>query len=238
MERSEETRRQQLAFQSILRLNHLSPPRLIAYLELGGFSDPTALNAVARPTGPLSTPLTRSKRAVRLLGIRLEARVGRKNYSQLEFVKVPGLGSASTADLSEAAMVTRLVPASSSSGGSGLRRAVEKWASPSPSSKKSVRSGSSSVISSGNLEPRKELGAYIGVFLFTYADLVDVTESVFGLLRAVPRGIVIFAPANKMKVVARHLEDEELEAELQTASGRRSGRIVPDVGGSARVVVE
>jgi hypothetical protein len=183
-------------------LNHLSPPRLIARLELGGFSDPTALNAVARPTGPLSTPLTQSKKALHILGVRVEARFGKKNYSRLDFVKVAGLGSAGTADLKESALVSvQMVPGD----------------------KDSIR---------------MELGAYIGVFLFTYADLVDVTESVFGLMRALPRGILIFAPASKMKVVVRHLEDEELDVELQQASGRRAGRIVPDVGASARVIVE
>jgi hypothetical protein len=202
LERSEEARRQQLAFQALLRLNHLSPRGLIERLELGGFSDPTALNAVARPTGPLTTPLTQSKKTVNVLGMRLEARFGRKNFSRLDFVKVSGLGSASTSDLKEAAMIPVQIQ---------------------PGDKESIR---------------MELGAYIGVFLFTYADLVDVTESVFGLTRAIPRGILIFTPASKMKIVVRHLEDEELATELQQASGRLGGRIVPDIGASTRVIVD
>jgi hypothetical protein len=150
----------------------------------------------------LSTPLTQSKSAIRILGMRVEGRFGKKNYSRLDFVKVAGLGSAAAADLKEAALV-----------------AVQMV----PGDKDSIQ---------------MELGAYIGVFLFTYADLVDVTESVFGLMRSLPKGILIFAPASKMKVVARHLEDEELDVELQQASGRREGKLVPDIGASALVIVE
>lgn len=202
LSRSEEARRQQLGFQALLKMNHVSPYRLIAGLELGGFSDPTALNAVARPTGPLSTPLGLSQKSVKVLGVRVDAPFKRRHSSRVEIVKVSGLGSASTADLKEAALLP--VP----------------------------------KVSSEKEPERRELGAYITVFLFTYADLVDTTESVFGLLRAIPRCLLIFTPAAKLKVVVKHLEDDELETELQQASGRRRGRIVPDLGASTRVIVE
>lgn len=201
MERTEDARRQQLAFQALLRLNHMNATSLIAFLGLGGFSDPTALNAVARPTGPLSSPLSQSRKAVKLFGLRISANIGRRNYPHMDFLKVPGLGSATTADLKEAAMVLQ----------------------PSFNDKD---------------EPRRDLGAYIPVFMFSYADLVDSSDSVFGLRQLVPSCILMFTPAIHMKVLARHLQDDELSAELGRASGRINNRIFPDVTASARVLVE
>lgn len=201
LERTEEARRQQLAFQGLLRLNHMSATSLTAFLGLGGFSDPTALNAVARPTGPLSSPLSQSRRAVKLLGLRISANIGRRNYPHVDFLRVAGLGSATMWDLKEAAMI---------------------W----------------QPIFNDKDEPRRDLGAYLPVFMFSYADLVDSSDSVFGLRKLVPDGILMFTPAIHMKVLARHLEDDELSVELGRASGRMQNRIFPDVTASARVLVE
>lgn len=201
LERTEEARRQQLAFQGLLRLHHQSAASLISFLDIGGFSDPTAVNAVARPMGPLSSSLSQSRKAVQLFGMRIAANIGKRNYPHLDFLKVAGLGSASTEDLKEAAMVVH----------PGLSDADES---------------------------RRDLGAYILVFMFSYADLVDSSESVFGLRRAVPMSILMFTPAVHMKVLARHLEDEELAVELGRASGRVHNWIIPDVVASARVLVE
>lgn len=201
LERTEEARRQQLAFQGLLRLNHMNATSLTAFLGLGGFSDPTALNAVARPTGPLSSPLSQSRKAVKLFGLRISANIGRRNYPHVDFLRVPGLGSATMWDLKEAAMVLQ----------------------PSFNDKD---------------EPRRDLGAYLPVFMFSYADLVDSSDSVFGLRKLVPDGILMFTPAIHMKVLARHLEDDELSVELGRASGRMHNRIFPDVMASARVLVE
>lgn len=201
LEKSEDTRRQQLAFQSLLRLNHMNSSSIAAYLDLRGFSDPTSLNAIVRSTGPLSSPLSQSRKAVRLLGLRVVAHIGRRNYPHVDFLRVPHLSTASMWDLKEAAMIVQ----------------------PSLNDKD---------------EPRRDLGAYIPVFMFSYADLVDASESVFGLRRVVPNGILMFTPATHMKVLARHLEDEELSAELGRASGRLQNRIFPDVVASARVLVE
>lgn len=201
LERTEEARRQQLAFQGLLRLKHMSPNGLITFLGLGGFSDPTALNAVARPTGPLSSPLSQSRKAVRLFGLRISANIGRRNYPHMDFLKVSGLGSATTVDLRQAALVLQ----------------------PNLNDKE---------------EPQRDMGAYVPVFMFSYADLVDSSDSVFGLRRAVPNCILMFTPAIHMKVLVRHLEDDELAAELARASGRIHNRIFPDVIASARVLVE
>lgn len=201
LERTEEARRQQLAFQGLLRLNHMNAASLISFLDLGGFSDPTAVNAVARPTGPLSSPLSQSRKAVQVLGMRLAVNIGKRNFPLVNFLKVTGLGSATTQDLKEAAM--------------------------------HVQAGVND-----NEEGRKDIGAYIQVFMFSYAELVDSSESVFGLRRAVPNGILMFTPAIHMKVLARHLEDEELYVEMGRASGRLHNRIFPDVVGAARVLIE
>lgn len=201
LERTEDARRQQLAFQGLLRLNHMNPASIIAFLGLGGFSDPTAINAVPRPTGPLSSPLSQSRKAVKLFGLRISANIGRRNYPHMDFLKVPGLGSATTWDLKEAAMVLQ----------------------PTFNDKD---------------EPKRDLGAYVPVFMFTYADLVDSSDSVFGLRRLVPNGILMFTPAVHMKVLAKHLEDDELSVELGRASGRIHNRIFPDIIASARVLVE
>ena len=201
VERGEEARRQQLAFQGLLRLNHMSPSSLASFLHLGSFSDPTSMNAVVRPTGPLSSPLSQSRKAVKLLGMKVVAHIGRRNYPHVDFLRVAGLGSASMWDLKEAAMLEQ----------------------PSANDK---------------AEPSRDLGAYIPVFMFSYADLVDASESVFGLRRIVPNGILMFTPATHMKVLARHLEDDELTTELRRASGRMQNRIFPDVIASARVLVE
>ena len=201
LERTEEARRQQLAFQGLLRLNHMNPANIIAFLGLGGFSDPTAVNAVPRPTGPLSSPLSQSRKAVRLFGLRISANIGKRNYPHMDFLKVPGLGSATTGDLKEAAMVLQ-------------------------------------PMSNDKDEPKRDLGAYVPVFMFSYADLVDSSDSVFGLRKLVPSAILMFTPAIHMKVLARHLEDDELSVELRRASGRLHNRIFPDVIASARILVE
>ncbi|KAI0558025.1 hypothetical protein FGB62_242g03 [Gracilaria domingensis] len=104
LENTEEARRQQLAFQSLLRLNHMEPTNLVSFLDLGGFLDPTASDAVARPTGPLSSPLSQSRKGVKLFGLRIPANIGRRNYPHVDFLKVTGLGSATTADFKDAAM--------------------------------------------------------------------------------------------------------------------------------------
>lgn len=201
LERTEEARRQQLAFQALLRLNHMNPSSLSAFLNMGGFTDPTAVNAVARPTGPLSSPLSQSRKAVKLFGMRISANIGRRNYPHMEFLRVSALGSATTWDLREAAMVVE----------------------PNGSDKD---------------EPKRDLGAYIPVFMFSYAELVDSSDSVFGLRRVVPNGVLMFTPAIHMKVLARHLEDDELRVEIARASGRMYNRIFPDVAASARILVE
>lgn len=201
LERTEDARRQQLAFRGLLRLNHMKPSSLTRFLDLGGFSDPTAINAAARPTGPLSSPLSQSRKAVKLFGLRISANIGRRNYPHMDFLRVSGLGSAATSDLKDAAMV--------------LQPNIND-----------------------NDNPKRDLGAYIPVFMFSYADLVDSSESVFGLRRSVPNGILMFTPAIHMKVLARHLEDEELSEELARASGRIHNRIFPDVAASARALVE
>lgn len=205
IERTEEARRQRLAFQGLLRLNHMNPASLVSFLDLGGFSDPTAVNAVARPMGPLSSPLTQSRNGLQLMGVRVAiASIGKRNYPHLDFVKVPGLGSATTRDLKEAAF--------------NLQPATDVLA-----------------LDQGR---RKDFGAYIPVFMFSYAELVDSSESVFGLRREIPNGILMFTPAIHMKVLARHLQDEELSEELARASGRLQNRIFPDIVGAARAVVE
>jgi len=193
-EKSEEARRQHFALQSLLRLNHLCATSLNSRLGLGRFSDPTAMNAMALPTGALSTPLSQSRKAGKLLGVRF----GQKNYPHLDFLKVPGLGTASTGDLKEAA--TRF-----------LARVHEKEG-----------------------EAMRDIGNYITVFLFTYADLIGQSQAVFGLTRSVPRSILMFTPATQMKVLARHLEDVQLTRELDR--GFRGAR--PDFCACARTLVE
>lgn len=204
IERTEEARRQQLAFQGLLRLNHKNPTSLISFLGLGGFSDPTAVNAMARPTGPLSSPLTQFRNGLQLMGVRVAiANIGKRNFPHLDFVKVSGLGSATTRDLKEAAF------------------------------------NLNSNLEARNLDRgHRDIGAYIPVFMFSYAELVDSSECVFGLRREIPSGILMFTPAVHMKVLAKHLQDEELSAEVARASGRLQNRIFPDVIGAARVVVE
>lgn len=201
LEHTEETRRLQLGFQGLLRLNHMNPSSLTSFLDMGGFSDPTATSAVVRPTGPLSSPLSQSRKAVKLFGLRISANIGKRNYPHMAFLKVAGLGSATTWDLKEAAMT---IP----------------------------------VGANDKDYPKRDLGAYIPVFMFSYADLVDSSDSVFGLRRLVPNGILLFTPAIHMKVLARHLEDDELSAELGRASGRLTNRIFPDVIASARALLE
>lgn len=205
IERTEEARRQQLAFQGLLRMNHKNPSSLISFLGLGGFSDPTAVNAMARPTGPLSSPLTQFRNGLQLMGVRVAIpNIGKRNYPHLDFVKVSGLGSATTRDLKEAAF------------------------------------NLNSTAETRNLDQGQQgdIGAYIPVFMFSYAELVDSSECVFGLRREIPNGILMFTPAVHMKVLAKHLHDEELSAEVARASGRLQNRIFPDVIGAARVVVE
>ncbi len=199
--RTEDARRQDLAFHSLLRLNHLSAPTLISKLGMGDFSDPTAVNAVERPTGPLSTPLTQSRKAANLFGVRLEAIIGQRNYPHVDFLKVPGLGSASTADLKEATLTL-------------LSRVNEK---------------------EGEV---RDVSEYITVFLFTYADLIGGSPSVFGLTSAVPRGMLMFTPATNMKVLARHLEDIQLTRDLDRALGGAYRPMRPDVCECARILME
>ncbi len=197
-EKTEEARRQHFAFQSLLRLNHLCAPALNSRLGLGRFSDPTAMNAVARPTGPLSTPLSQMRKTGKLLGVRIESLLGQRNYPHVDFMKIPGLGTASTADLTEALT-------------SFLSRAKER---------------------DGELV--KHIEDYITVFLFTYADLIGSSQSVFGMMRSVRRSMLMFTPATQMKVLARHLEDVQLTHELDRVF--RGAR--PDVCACARILVE
>lgn len=205
LERTEEARRQQLAFHGLLRLNQLHASSLISFLDLGGFSDPTAMNAVARPTGPLSSPLSQSRKGIQLFGMRISGNIGKRMFPHLDFIKVSGLGSATTQDLKEAVMtMNTLVRGKESEGGS--------------------RTGG--------------LGAHISIFMFSYADLVDCSDSVFGLRREVNNAILMFAPAIHMKVLARHLEDEELSAEIGRVCGRWRNPMFPDITGVARVVIE
>eukprot|EP00178_Gracilaria_changii_P025308 TRINITY_DN78050_c0_g1_i1.p1 TRINITY_DN78050_c0_g1~~TRINITY_DN78050_c0_g1_i1.p1 ORF type:complete len:2765 (-),score=377.85 TRINITY_DN78050_c0_g1_i1:2210-9988(-) len=201
LENTEEARRQQLAFQSLLRLHHMDPTNLVSFLDLGGFLDPTAVDAVARPTGPLSSPLSQSRKGVKFFGLRITANIGRRNYPHVDFLKVTGLGSATTGDLKEAAMVFL-------------------------------------TNVNDNLSSKRELGAFIPVFMFSYADLVNSSESVFGLRQMVPYCILMFTPAVHMKVLARHLEDDELNAELARASNRIHNVVAPDVMASARALIE
>ncbi|CAN8069757.1 unnamed protein product [Agarophyton chilense] len=201
LENTEEARRQQLAFQSLLRLNHMDPRNLVSFLDLGGFLDPTAVDAIARHTGPLSSPLSQSRKGVQLFGLRISAKIGRRNYPHVDFLKVTGLGSATTGDLKEAAMV--------------------------------LLTNAKDILSS-----KKDLGAFIPVFMFSYADLVNSSDSVFGLRVMVPYCILMFTPAVHMKVLARHLEDDELNAELARASNRIHNVVAPDVMASARALIE
>lgn len=196
-EKNEEARRQHFAFQSLLRLNHLTAPALITRLNLGRFNDSTAVNAVARPTGPLSTPLSQSRKAGKILGVRLQSLIGQRNYPHVDFLKIHALGTASTGDLKESTLGL-------------LARVNEK---------------------EGEI---RDVGEYITVFLFTYADLIGSSQSIFGLTRAVRKSILMFTPATQMKVLARHLEDDELTRQLDTA--HRGLR--PDICSCARVLVD
>lgn len=157
------SRTQKLAFSSVLRLNHLSPTDLISELELGGFQDPTTVNAGVRPTGPLSSALYATKKkhtAFALLGLQ-GLRLSRA-YPHIEFVPVPALASASTEELIG-----------------------------------QIRDANGSL-------------PLLTVFLFSLADLTSASESVFGLLGGVPQSILLFTPASRLKVLAHHLEDQEL----------------------------
>lgn len=201
LENTEEARRQQLAFQGLLRLNHMDPTNLVSFLDVGGFLDPNAAEAVARPTGPLSSPLSQSRKGVKLFGLNLFANMGRRNQQRVDFLKLTGLGSATTADLKEASMLLL-----------------------------------SNV--SDNPTSKRDIGAFIPVFMFSYADLVHSSDAVFGLRRMVPYCILMFTPAVHMKVLASHLEDDELSAELSRASNRIHNIVSPDVMASARALIE
>lgn len=172
------SRTQKLAFSSLVRLNHLNPSDLISSLELGGFRDPTSVNAGVRPTGPLSSALYISKRkhsALAILGLQL-LRLGRA-YPHITFIPVPALASATTEELV------------------------------------------------GQLHRTLGLQSRIAVFLFSLADLVAGSESVFGLLKTIPYSVLIFSPASKMRVLAHHLEDQEL-SEMLTGDQSEVPRVV------------
>lgn len=105
----------------MLRLNHLPSQVLSTRLTLGGVSTRTTFNAMARLVGPLFSPPAVSKQSLLNFGGTLSWRL-RRAYLQVTFVWVSGLGSATTADLTNAIRAaTSAGPALLGEGGTNRR---------------------------------------------------------------------------------------------------------------------